>query len=506
MDNFQSLKGNTLASYKPNTNNPITIPIILSEKEMQIFEILKEIIKENNLNNIELYAVGGWVRDHLINIPSNDLDIAVKGIGTKSFVKLINEKINKNNKYIMVTNKLIKQDGKIINLTKTTILDIEIDFVELRVNIIEDAKTRDFTFNALFYNILQNKIDDPLNMGINDLKNGFIRTCVNPNILLNYDSLNILRMLRFATKYQFVIDEQCLDEILKNKNTYQYSLLNKISKERLHKEFNSIFCSMNPSFAIYSLYKFDLLEYALQLNKHKNNNNWLTEKDIVNLVNIVIVGKICFDKYKKFFEGEIFDDNYKLSYYSILLTINMRNFTDTHNNCLTKIILAKVLKIDFKYLKIVNHYDEFNTFITKNDFSRLKVGILLRKIHLENISKIILISVSDEYNKEIITTITTNILDKIDENKLDNIFNKYFEFYKYIKKEKLENVNELKSIMDGKEIKEHFPGLENKYIGTMLDTLINKQIEKNNEFTKNDAINEIKLKIQELKIQLNTNN
>ena len=107
---------------------------------------------------------------------------------------------------------------------------------------------------------------------------------------------------------------------------------------------------------------------------------------------------------------------------------------------------------------------------------------------------------SDEYNKE---SNINNIVDKIDENNLDSIFNKYFEFYKYIKKEKLENVNELKSIMDGKEIKEHFPGLEDKYIGTLLETLINKQIEKNNEFTKNDAINEIKLKIQELNIQLN---
>ena len=503
MDNFQSLKGNTLASYKPNTNNPITIPIILSEKEMQIFEILKEIIKENNLNNIELYAVGGWVRDHLINIPSNDLDIAVKGIGTKSFVKLINEKINKNNKYIMVTNKLIKQDGKKINLTKTTILDIEIDFVELRVNVIEDAKTRDFTFNALFYNILQNKIDDPLNMGINDLKNGFIRTCVNPNILLNYDSLNILRMLRFATKYQFVIDEQCLDEIVKNKNIYQDNLLNKISKERINKELNSIFCSMNPSFAIYSLYKFGLLEYVLHLNKYKNNISWLTEKDIVNCVNIFIIGKICFDKYKICFDGEKFDDNYKYSYYSILLTIILRNYTDTNNNCITKIILAKVLKIESKYLKIVNNYDEFNTFINKNEFSRLSIGILIRKIYFYNISKIILISVSNEYiNKNI----TNQILDKIDDNKLDSIFNKFFEFYKYIKKEKLENVNQLNPILNGKEIKKYFPGLDDKYIGSMLVTLINKQIEYNKEFSKNDAINEIKLKIQELKIQLNNKN
>ena len=119
-----------------------------------------------------------------------------------------------------------------------------------------------------------------------------------------------------------------------------------------------------------------------------------------------------------------------------------------------------------------------------------------------NISKIILISVANEYIK---TNIIYQILDKIDDNKLDNIFNKYFEFYKYIKKENLEKVNELKSILDGKEIQKYFPGLDKKYIGTMLETLINKQIENNNIFSKSYAINEIKLKIQELKIQLNNN-
>ena len=49
MDKFQSLQQNPLVSYIPKSYNPITIPINLSEKEIQIFEIIKEIIKENSL-------------------------------------------------------------------------------------------------------------------------------------------------------------------------------------------------------------------------------------------------------------------------------------------------------------------------------------------------------------------------------------------------------------------------------------------------------------------------
>ena len=502
MLNFSILQQNSLVEYKPKIYNPILEQLNLSSKEIQIFGILKEIIKENNLSDIELFVVGGWVRDHLINIPSHDLDIIVKGIETKSFVKLINEKVSKD-KYIQSSHKIKRNGDKEVLLTKTTIFGVEIDFIELKGNIAEDAKKRDFTFNALYYNILKNKIEDVLNMGINDLKKGFIRTCINPNLLFNYDSLTILRMLRFAAKYQFIIDDQCLADIEKNTRIYQDTLLNKIPKERINKEMNLIFCSNNPSFAIYSLYKFGLLESVLHLNLHKSNSNWLNEKDILNCVNIFIIGKICFEKYNKFFKEEKYDDKYRYSYYSILLTIYMRNFTDNHNNNLTKIILAKVLKNESNALKIVNYFDKFNNFIAKNEYNRLSVGILLRKIFVINISKIILISVSNQY---VMNINSSNVLDKIEDNSLDIIFHKYFEFYKYIQKENLQKINELKSIVNGKEIKNIFPGLNDKYIGEIIEYLIYKQIEMKNNLSKNDALNAIKLKMKELKIELDTDN
>ena len=150
---FLNLQKNPLISYKPNTENHITNPIVLSEKEKKIFEIIKETIKINNLKNIELRVVGGWVRDHLLNIPCHDLDITIKGIDTKTFVKILNDKVLNKDKCI-INNKIKKQDGTEINLTKTKILDIMIDFIDLSGNVIDDVKKRDFTFNSLYYNIL----------------------------------------------------------------------------------------------------------------------------------------------------------------------------------------------------------------------------------------------------------------------------------------------------------------------------------------------------------------
>jgi len=498
MVDFKTLQSNPLVSYETLKPNSITNPINLSLKEAQIFDLFKEIIKENHLENIELRVVGGWVRDHLLNVPCNDLDITIKGIEPNAFAELLNEKVNKDKNHIK--NIILKKaNGLEINLAKIIIYDVMIDFVELKENSFQDAIRRDFTFNALFYNILENKIEDLLNSGINDLKNGFIRSCATTNQEIDYDSFHILRMLRFATKYQYIIDDKYLSNIEQNKAIFQKDFLNKIPKEMIKKEMYLIFSGQNPSFAIYSLYKLDLLKYILQikLDFKDKNKNIFSEKDILNCVNIFIVGKKVFDKYQSYFKEENYNDSYMCAFYSILLTIHMKNFSDFSKNCLANVILSKTLKLDSKWpLKIIHFFDDFNTFIAKNEYNRLNVGLFLRKILVRNISIMIFISVSYEYVEKINSN---NVLDKLDDNILENIFQKYFEFYKYMKKENLENVDELKPIIDGKRLKKEFPGISLKNIGEIINILINKQIELNN-FSEEDAMNVIKTKIEELNI------
>ena len=496
MIDFKTLQSNPLVSYTTLKPKSITNPINLSQKETQIFDLFKEIIKENNLENIELRVVGGWVRDHLLNVSCNDLDITIKGIDPNIFAQLINEKVNKNKNHIKII-PLKTSNGVEINLAKIIIYDVMIDFVELKENAFQDSIRRDFTFNTLFYNILENKIEDLLKMGISDLKNGLIRSCATTIQKIDYDSFHILRMLRFATKYQYIIDDKYLSDIEQNKALFQNDLLNKTSKEKIKKEMYLIFSCQNPSFAIYSLYKLDLLKYVLQIKPDckSKNKNILTEKDILNCVNIFIVGKKVFDKYQSYFEAENYNDNYKCAFYSILLTIHLRNFTD-FSTTLANIILSKTLKLDSKWpLKIIHFFDDFNNFITKNEYDKLNVGLLLRKILVRNISYMIFVSASCEYVMKINSN---NVLDKLDNNILEKVFLKYYEFYKYMKKENLENVDEMKPIIDGKRLKKEYPGIPLKYIGEIINILISKQIEINN-FSEEDAMNVIKSKIEELK-------
>ena len=264
-----------------------------------------------------------------------------------------------------------------------------------------------------------------------------------------------------------------------------------------------IFSGPNPSFAIYSLYKLDLLKQVLHLDKKYRNNkkNYFSDNNLLNCVNIFIVGKKIFDKYKPLFVGENYDDNYKFSLYSLLLTIHMKNFTDKSGNSLSKILLSKTLKLESRIpLKVINFFDDFSNFFEKNEYKRLNVGLLLRKILFRNISLIIFISTANEYVMKIYSN---KVLDKIDENMIENIFQKYFEFYKFLKKEKMENVDEMKPVIDGKRIKKEFPGITLNSIGKLVDAVINKQIEVDYNLSEEEGMKIIKEKIKEINIDYN---
>ena len=74
---------------------------------------------------------------------------------------------------------------------------------------IEDVYRRDLTFNSLFYNINENKIEDFTGKGIEDLENKICRTPLEPLKTFLDDPLRILRTIRFAHRYECSI----LDEI-----------------------------------------------------------------------------------------------------------------------------------------------------------------------------------------------------------------------------------------------------------------------------------------------------
>lgn len=69
----------------------------------------------------------------------------------------------------------------------------------------EDAIRRDFTINALYYDVRKNSVIDYVG-GIDDLKRGLLRVIGDPEMRYREDPVRLLRALRFAAKLGFRIE------------------------------------------------------------------------------------------------------------------------------------------------------------------------------------------------------------------------------------------------------------------------------------------------------------
>jgi tRNA nucleotidyltransferase (CCA-adding enzyme) len=67
----------------------------------------------------------------------------------------------------------------------------------------EDAGRRDLTINSLFYNLHTEDVEDWTGHGLQDIKNGIIRTPLDPIMTFKDDPLRVLRAVRFAARLNF---------------------------------------------------------------------------------------------------------------------------------------------------------------------------------------------------------------------------------------------------------------------------------------------------------------
>lgn len=224
----------------------------------KIFEILKQ-------NNFKGYLVGGCVRDYILNRNINDYDIATNAY-PEEIIKIFSpicKVIETGLKHGTVT--LVMGIEKIRQYEITTFREDVYnsisdhrhpDDVKFSNDINIDLSRRDFTINAMAYNIDEGLID-PFN-GREDLKNNVIRCVGDANQRFEEDGLRILRAIRFAARYNFIIDNSIIESI-ENQN----HLLNHISKERIRDEFSKIITSNNPSKYIRIMQKTGVLKFII---------------------------------------------------------------------------------------------------------------------------------------------------------------------------------------------------------------------------------------------------
>jgi poly(A) polymerase len=224
-----------------------------------VFNIISELAKQENK---EVYVIGGFVRDALLNRPSKDIDIVVVGNGM-AFAEKLNDKIKGKSKLSVFKN---------FGTAMIKLKDLEIELVgarkesyrrDSRKPIVEDGtlqddqNRRDFTINAMAINLKPEAFGefvDPFG-GRVDLENKIIQTPLDPEITFSDDPLRMMRAIRFATQLNFAIEEKTL-EAIKN----QSDRIKIISKERIIDELNKIVLSPKPSIGFKLLDKTGLLK------------------------------------------------------------------------------------------------------------------------------------------------------------------------------------------------------------------------------------------------------
>ena len=217
-----------------------------------------EILKRIYNYGYNAYIIGGFVRDELLGIETNDIDITTNA--TPMELKNIFPNIElSSTSYGSVR---IIYEGTRFDITTFREEDNYLDNRHpSNVHYVNDLKTdllrRDFTINTLCIDKDGNLVD--LLNARDDLDKHILKTIVDSNTSFSRDALRILRAIRFASSLNFELSPEIALAINKNKD-----LLKKLSYERKREELDKIFGSNKAKEGIELIKKFHL-EESLEL-------------------------------------------------------------------------------------------------------------------------------------------------------------------------------------------------------------------------------------------------
>ncbi len=162
---------------------------------------IKQIMKIILNHNFEVYLVGGYTRDYLLNKKSYDIDIATNA-PLKSLIEFFPQALV-DKKHLKIKFQL-KQFNFDISCFRHEIYENGALKITKTNDLLTDAKRRDFTMNAIYMDINKHLID-PFN-GYHDLKNNMIKVIGDVDKRLLEDPLRILRALRFKYNLNFSLE------------------------------------------------------------------------------------------------------------------------------------------------------------------------------------------------------------------------------------------------------------------------------------------------------------
>ena len=240
----------------------------------------------------EARIAGGWVRDKLLGLPSHDLDVSLSSMTGHHFALFLKAYLEsevfprtplaREMQEAAPSHVRISHIGKIAanpeqskNLETATarVLGFDLDFVNLRKEVyegthripimsfgtpLEDAMRRDMTVNALFYNVHTAAIEDWTQHGLADLRDGIVRTPMDPTATFTDDPLRILRCVRFGSRFGYAIHPDILAALAAPASPLHAALASKVSRERVGIEVDKMLSGRDPRYALQLLAQLQL--------------------------------------------------------------------------------------------------------------------------------------------------------------------------------------------------------------------------------------------------------
>lgn len=243
------------------------------EKFLEITNYIYDIIQDTEFEQ-HVYAVGGSVRDLIMEKEIKDIDLVIDlpqgGVRFANFCEQNG-----------LTGKVVIYETygtAMFHFKKFP--DDEIECVMTRgekyldsgsrnpvtefAPIMEDASRRDLTINALYYNISKKKVEDLIGCGVQDIRDEILRApmeMVSEQMVdQTYidDPLRIIRNIRFSCKLGFKISDETFNAMKRNVDR-----LSIITVERINTELCKILMSKNARQGIELINEIGAMKYVI---------------------------------------------------------------------------------------------------------------------------------------------------------------------------------------------------------------------------------------------------
>ncbi|CAI5759426.1 unnamed protein product [Candida verbasci] len=509
--------------------------ITLNESETKIRNLLVNYCDyyNQNVNNkvspLELRITGGWVRDKLLGNESHDIDIAINHLTGEEFANGLQEYL-KEYQPDFITNhvhtiKMNPEKSKHLETCTTKLYNMDIDFVNLRSEIYtydsrvptikfgtpeEDAKRRDATLNALFYNLNENKIEDYTGVGLKDLQQGILRTPLPPIKTFLDDPLRIIRLIRFASKFNFIIENETLNAMKEPHN--QEALSTKISKERIENELRKILTSKNPGYGLQLINYANLVHsifYVPDLEKDFTKES--LESCCARIPRHLLISSLIYPNFKnvilqsskkmkhwlsKLLNNEDWMNVFWLSIishpYSVVKPVESNtNNLNVFNNFMRLGLMSK--KADITKVTAINLSDRqaIDDFIQNGNIKRSELGLYLRKFSDFSPLNLLIQSLLDCIHQVNIDHHTQTLPypeqtqelfnDKMVNDKIKEIINNYELLFDQIDEYELNDVHLIKPTLNGTQLVKKLNKKPGPWMKTIIDEVLIWQLDNPNK-------------------------